>query len=486
MFIPQEQMDREHERLKPVYSEIVRQLKLIPGVVAVGAGVRRIKGELVPELCIKVTVEKKKAPGDIPPNEQIPPEILGFKTDVEEMREKKPYADQNKYRPLVGGACLANSSAPGSEGTLGCFATVNSGPHAGQVVILSNWHVLVADAVIPFNGARTGQPEHSGCCSCCSCDEVGVAIDGEINDPNLDCAIAKIYTGGSDPKNIPWLDNVVMDIGYIAGAGPIVTPGTHEAVKWNETVYKRGRTTLFTIGHVTNTSTGFPITYGTTTVNKTDQIEITPTAPFTDFSLGGDSGSVIVNAKNQVVGLLFAGDDTAHTTNANQIDHVLTRLNITINSSLQGTGLPMGSVGATNSMTDFSDAPDWWATAEAALGQTERGAFFRDLVLRHRGEINALIKSNREVQVAWQRYSGPAFLNHLVRSVRDDHPIPEQIRGVSLQNLLLKMSAVLMRQGSERLKTDLQEHYLSVLELTASGNRFSAWVEATKNYQLSI
>ena len=157
MYIPREEIDREHERLKPVYNDIVRQLKLIPGVVAVGAGVRRVKGSLVPELCIKVTVEKKKAPGEIPANEQIPAEILGFKTDVEEMKEKKPHADDNKYRPLVGGSCLVNAAAPGYVGTLGCFATVTSGAHAGQVVILSNWHVLVADAIIPFNGATCKQ-----------------------------------------------------------------------------------------------------------------------------------------------------------------------------------------------------------------------------------------------------------------------------------------------------------------------------------------
>jgi hypothetical protein len=494
MFIPREEVLRQHERLEAVRGEIIRQLMQFPGVVAVGDGVKRVKGSLIPEICIKVTVEKKKDLKEIPESERIPPEILGFKTDVEELTPRELHADQNKYRPLVGGSCIANSESPGYEGTLGCFAKVKAGANAGKVVMLSNWHVLVADAVIPINNARTGQPEHNGCCSCCSCDEVGILVDGEVNDPHLDCAISRIYTGGADPKNIQWLDNVIMDIGYVAGAGPIVSLGTHYSVMAGETVYKRGRTTLFTIGTVSSRTAAFPIKYGSTTLNKTDQMEITPTAPFADFSLPGDSGSAIVNAKNEVVGLLFAGSVAGHVSDANHIDYVLTRLNITINSSLTKTGLPMGSVGEVKPLSELFDSPDWWQKAENQLGRSLQGTFIRELVLRHRKEINGLIRSNREVQIAWQRYSGPAFLNHIARSVRRDHPIPDQIKGVSLQNLLLKMAAVLMRHGGERLVSDLEAHYLEVVELTASGNTFTAWVAAvarpgkiiTKDSEISI
>lgn len=61
------------------------------------------------------------------------------------------------------------------------------------------------------------------------------------------------------------------------------------------------------------------------------QITVAPdTAVNSSFGDHGDSGSVIVNKENQVVGLLFAGDTSSGTAIANHIGHVLTKLGCSI------------------------------------------------------------------------------------------------------------------------------------------------------------
>ena len=478
MLIPRDELIRQNARLEEVREEIIAELMKIPGVVAVSDGVKRRGGDLIPEICIKVTVEKKRNLDEIPVSDRIPPEIKGFKTDVEERPEAQIFQDQHKYRPITGGTCIGISTSSG-EGTMGCFATVNAGNHAGKAVLLSNFHVLCNTAGTVGGDARVGQPTHNNCCSCCACDEIGQVIDGEVLSPNLDCAIARIFKGGDDPKDIRHLDNTIIDIGYIAGAGPIVSPATQYSVMPGETVYKRGRTTLFTVGTVSNRGASTsPIEYNKDpliTYIKTDQMEISPTAPFVDFSKKGDSGSVIVNAKNEVVGLLFAGNPTTHRSFANHISYVTTRLGITITSSLTETALPLASIGRYDSEAVRTD--NWMEDAEIFLQKTGAGEKIRKLIRNHESEILRLVRSNREVRTAWIRYNGPAFLNHIARSIREDHLIPAAIHSYTLETLILKMSAVLMRHGSEKLIEDLEENYGLLLEIVGSGKRFSEWME---------
>src|SRR5215218_4081910 len=107
MLIPRDEVIRQNERLNQVRDEIIAELMQIPGVVAVSDGVKRVAGELIPEICIKVIVEKKIDVKDIPESDRIPTEIRGFRTDVQEKVNVKLEAeDLNSYRPLVGGICI--------------------------------------------------------------------------------------------------------------------------------------------------------------------------------------------------------------------------------------------------------------------------------------------------------------------------------------------------------------------------------------------
>ncbi len=58
------------------------RLLAIPGVHAVGIGAKVVQGQRTGERCIAVFVVKKKPLDKLSPEEVVPPEIDGFKTDI--------------------------------------------------------------------------------------------------------------------------------------------------------------------------------------------------------------------------------------------------------------------------------------------------------------------------------------------------------------------------------------------------------------------
>lgn len=144
----------------------------IPGVHAVGIGSKIVAGQRTSETAIMVFVVRKKPVSDLRPEEIIPAEIDGVKTDVYESDVFRDFAeDEKKYRdPLMAGSRLVVGGATGPVlehhppfpdtitpakglggiGTLGCFA--KTGGPSPKVVALTNWHVLSAP-----NSAQTTQ-----------------------------------------------------------------------------------------------------------------------------------------------------------------------------------------------------------------------------------------------------------------------------------------------------------------------------------------
>ena len=93
----------------------------------------------------------------------------------------------------------------------------------------------------------------------------------------------------------------IVEIGAVAGTA---------AASIGMAVRKRGRTTGLTHGTVDSISLSVNVDYGDGIGNRilTNQIGIAPnTALNPSFGERGDSGSVVVNASRQVVGLYFAG-----------------------------------------------------------------------------------------------------------------------------------------------------------------------------------
>src|SRR4029079_413086 len=119
--------------------------------------------------------------------------------------------------------------------------------------------------------------------------------------------------------NTPDVDPRITTIGSIT-ATP-VPAALYQSVR------KRGRTTLHTLGMVTDLAADVRVRYGSRVAQFNDQIAVTGFNGV--FSAGGDSGSLVVDAVTRSpVGLLFAGG--GNTTFCNHIEDVLKPFRVSI------------------------------------------------------------------------------------------------------------------------------------------------------------
>ena len=478
-YIPRDEVVDINKEFSKVRKKAEKELMKIPGVIAVGVGLKKVKGEYKRQPCFKVTVERKKSSAELKTGEKIPDLIYGFRTDVIEISHGLSTVDGNKYRPLIGGCKIGTSSTSG-YGTMGCLVKRNSD---NKILLLSNWHVLSSNPDTVEND-RVGQPSHNGCCSCCACNEIGKIVDGRFRTGNMDAAIALLNGQDETADTTPeekYLKEI-LQIGYIAGSA---TPQSME------TVFKYGARSEFTKGQITNDSEVTNVLYDNytpnVTISRSGQLEITPATGFPKFQDRGDSGSVIVNEKQEVVGLNYAADLAAGIGYATSILPILSTLGITIlnttfHSSVAGKeGVPLSS----RAIPDFNipNLASAFAEAEAELGQYSKGKEMIELFRHHREELLDLVNHKREVMAAWNRYQGPSFLAHIARSIRrDNKPIPEQIKGITLGNLLIKMTAVLQRNGSPELVRSITDNYMSVMDVLSSGRTPRDWKAQLAKY----
>ncbi|HUS04495.1 MAG TPA: hypothetical protein VMY79_03115 [Dehalococcoidia bacterium] len=301
-------------------------------VVYVCSGTKVIDGVDTGRDAIVVGVTKKVSLSVLKKGDRIPTKVHGKETDVVETGEIKALRT-SKHRPAPGGVSIGHPNI--TAGTLGMVIPTNSGRY-----ILSNNHVLANsnDASI---GDETWQPgAYDGGVSI---DVIGhlsdfvpiVFLGGESTCPignvalrianfilkhtghkfrvrsyqemfNLvDCAIAK-------PINDSDVSEEILEVGIPIGFSKAIV---------GEKVKKSGRTSGLTEGTVSATDALVNVNYGDGKMATfTDQIMTTA------MSEGGDSGSVVLNEVNEVVGLLFAGSDQV--TIVNKISNVLKELGL--------------------------------------------------------------------------------------------------------------------------------------------------------------
>ena len=202
---------------------------------------------------------------------------------------------------------------------------------------------------------------------------------------------------------------------------------------------------------------------------------ITPEPGFTDFNVEGDSGAVCVNLLSQAVLMVYGRNRATHQTFANNIQTVEKVLKIKVLNSafvngLGNEGIPIRSISPPNNL------PNTLEELEAELMQFREGKRLLELFKIHRPELLDLVNHKREVMAAWNRYQGPAYLAHIARSVRrENKPVPEQINSITLQSLLLKMTAVLQRNGSPELAKSVTDNYLQVMNILSAGKSPEDW-----------
>jgi hypothetical protein len=285
----------------------------IPHVNAVGMGGRERNGEPTGEIVIKVFVTKKKPASEVPPEELIPSSFEGVATDIVEMqpgirrRQAVPGTLRPKLTednsdivggpPLIGGMMIGRNR-PGSTdnyaGTLGCFLVDDQDPTA--VYALTNHHVVTDGALSLSRPIK----QATGIINVFSDIPIGYCAAG-ADEPHRDAAVVRLEAGQR------WVP-AIREIGFVRGMHTVTIA---EVASHTYQIKKRGSRTGLTGGR--------PIAIGVQTTffqsRSTFDMVIRPNDAVSNpdhrqvvFSWFGDSGSVVVNEQNEVVGLLWAGE----------------------------------------------------------------------------------------------------------------------------------------------------------------------------------
>jgi hypothetical protein len=219
---------------------------------------------------------------------------------------------QKRNRPLRIGGSVGHLKV--TAGTLGCFVS-----DGGQDdLILSNNHVLAnenhaakGDSIVQPGKVDGGNGHRDRVA------RLEKFVRLKKTRPNLlDCATARLE------------DDLEYYFDWLEGLGPIA--GIRQGpLDEDEPVFKVGRTTGLTEGVISALEVDdLEVEYDDGDLRFDDQLEVAP-AGNEPFSLGGDSGSLIVDGDRKAVALLFAGND-ADATYANPIQSVLDVLGVAL------------------------------------------------------------------------------------------------------------------------------------------------------------
>jgi hypothetical protein len=486
MSTKQQRLDRQ-DTLTSVYSNATAVLMQIQGVVNVGVGLKEVGGQPTDEICFRVYVQEKQTD----PVVNVPAAIQGFPIEVEQifMAQSGPLEgpgeetirkDESEHRPVKGGICLSSKSTTEKEhsaGTLGWFATTVPG---NSTVLLTCAHVLWPELFDGMNPPdlsdpdKVAQPIYDKTC-CCEYHVMGERIVG-VKNAEVDCAIASLTVDAGVPALI--IGNRSTDVTLSVDGQAVAAIG--------DKVRKIGKRSGYTEGIVIDVGTlpdgamvSVPTLPGGTKHGmvkaRVNKILIWPTtragfsAYFDDhgrqmsFGNAGDSGSVVLDEDNNIVGLYYSSDDMTARRSVSiacHIDKVLDAL------KAKGHEIKLAKTPGGGNISGI-------ATGKAILPRLQT---LRDLVRessalpavlyrRHRDEVTRSIEHCRPATVAWHRHQGPAFAAAVNRSHREPaYRIPREIHGVSRHALLIAMARVLAAHGSAALRRDLGEHSFALID----------------------
>jgi hypothetical protein len=474
-----------------IKTRVAPQLLALPGVTAVGLGSKETGGRPTGELALKVFVTVKRPADQVAAAELIPGEIDGLPTDVIQSGQRHLLADppgavvlngdrdETRSRPLTGGRRIRREDS-GYAGTMGCFLADPA--HVGTVYGLTNFHVVAAADVPPLAlgtsavGQPTGQSSVTGCCN----DLFGKYAGGEMADDGRDEAAIKLDPG------MQWLAEIV-DIGIVTGKHEITVA---EATPQTYKVRKRGSRTFLTGGVVTAVNTSDGHSDNGIVIKPNPNAAAGTRTVF--FAYEGDSGSALVNDNVEVVGLVYARDDSGNGY-AYAIDHVLERLgaalSVTLNVAVATqlgvvNTVPGAAMVATPSelaaqlgpaprpaprpvpaQGTSPVAPGWVpefppvaapAFLQRDLDRSATGRLVITTWLTHQRELLGLINTNRRVALAWHRTGLSAMVQVLARMPTEpDLALPATLHGQPVRTVLTRMRATLDRFASPALSADL-------------------------------
>lgn len=205
---------------------------------------------------------------------------------------------------IIGGISGANTNLTGQSGTIGYFCTRKSSlPRRKEIHLLSNSHVFAdlrkakvddGDLIMQPSPGEPASNRPIGALV----NFAALKFNGDVKEPNhIDAAIAKLWGAHQHKPVIPLIGAVK---GYVA----------KRDVGIGEAARKFGRTTGYTEGRVFSIYLDIWIRYDRTGQSAffQNQFLIEPSLPkFTKFVSKGDSGSLVVDAQQYAIGLIFAG-----------------------------------------------------------------------------------------------------------------------------------------------------------------------------------
>lgn len=299
----------------------------LPNVVGVGRGQKHVSGHCTGKPTVTVLVTRKVPKRELGSSEIVPRSIADADTDVIEVGDISALARTEKLRPARPGSSLGHYKI-----TAGTFGALVYDVKTGEPLILSNNHVLANSSNGKDGRCKIGDPilqpgRHDDGRN--PDDVIGhlyrfVPITMEVG--SSDCKIASAAESALN-KVVKWFRRnysvkfvkayatqnlvdaaVAKPVSPNIVTGDIIDLGTPKGiaeVSVGDRVSKSGRTSGTNHGEVKVVQATIKISMGDTgDAVFSDQVVTTHMAE------PGDSGSVVLNSKGQVVGLLSAGSDT--------------------------------------------------------------------------------------------------------------------------------------------------------------------------------
>jgi len=214
---------------------------------------------------------------------------------------------ENHYDKLVSGISISNAGDTSSSGTAGAFFKIKN-----DTFMITNRHVLLLS-----KDRCVSQPSLSDTGGTKPKSKIGEILwwsnDGKEKDRDtyMDAAIAKI--------------SYPVDFIKASRCKGVTYNGIKKPAKIGMRVRKCGRTTGLTYGVIRSVNCVVNIQERGDTYLYEEQI-------LTSFmSESGDSGSILIDDTNHIVGLLFAGDTEKHNSYYNNIERVFEKFSKEIN-----------------------------------------------------------------------------------------------------------------------------------------------------------
>ncbi|MER7755281.1 hypothetical protein [Kitasatospora sp. NPDC097643] len=443
--------------------------------------------------------------------------------------------------PFITAGASIETNHHGGPGSLGCFARDRN----GRPVLLSCSHVLFPGFEV-LDDMWVFSPEYSSCCSggdrvgrlvvdtnvkaqsTASGDWAGGYHEGTWTGgfkwdatrqaSETDCAVATLAPGvrfhnvwqvktGSTVTSIPIKGAVTSGLGIGKGPALGTLPSPEQYVRVYNAV--NGRLKYGTLVGLTPTDpVGDPegILWMDKRGDESDRTEgMLPTfrqfvilprpTPVAGQSLEdsyrggeklsfqkGDSGSVVINHQNLVIGMIIRHWDIRRNLGIDQtrpefahvgffgvatpIRTVLDYLQVEIPAVEEGWSGTAPSAGeavriglAGRAGADFAAQRHALELLRAELRTSVRGRLLLGKIAQHSSEVRRLLTSVRPVAAAWQAVQGAGFYHHCVQGIPEPgHRLPAAVNGITRTQVADTMLPLLVRHAGPELRRDLERY----------------------------